>query len=157
VLFERKVIDEQFMTKEAWPLFQRHFNEVSATRDIKLDPDFEKYYAMEKSGVLRCFVARQTNSDNNLMLVGYAFYFVHNNLRQRQSKQAVQDLLFMEKILRGTGVGKKFVDWCDGELRDEGVQVVHQHVKTYLDFGPMLKSLGYRHVENVYSRRLDKN
>ena len=35
------------------------------------------------------------------------------------------------------------------------LQVVSQHVKLAHDFGPLLKRLGYEHVEHVWQRRLD--
>lgn len=156
VVFERRELDHRFMAIEAWPLFERHYKEVSANQDIPLEPDIQKYVMLEKSGMLRVYTVRMENSDGQLMLVGYQFLFVNNNLHYSNSKQATQDILFLEKHLRGTGIGRAFIEWCDAQLRKEGVQVVYQHVKTYLNFGPLLEKLGYKHVENIYSRRLDR-
>lgn len=153
MLFEREVISLDFLTKQLWPLLELHYKEIAAFQDIPLKPDFEKYLTMEKTGSLRCFVARDEESE--MAIIGYAVFFVNQNLHYSTSKQAIQDVLYLEKSKRGIGVGKIFVDWCDGELRKEGVQAVYHHVKTKFNFGPMLESLGYQHLENIYGRRLD--
>lgn len=154
MLFERQIPDEKFLMLEMWPLLQRHYREVAAFKDIDLKPDFDKYLMLEKAGSLRCFVARDVTSDNTLALLGYAVFFVNKNLHYSDSLQAIQDVLFIEKNKRGFGNGKDFINWCDLELSREGVQVVYQHVKTYLNFGPILEDLGYQHIENIWARRL---
>jgi lysylphosphatidylglycerol synthetase-like protein (DUF2156 family) len=58
--------------------------------------------------------------------------------------------------LRGHALGAAFIDWCDQQLRAEGVQVVSHHVKLAHDFGPTLARLGYEHVEAMWQRRLDR-
>lgn len=153
MLFEREVISEAFLTKQMWPLLERHYKEISAFQDIALKPAFEKYLLMERAGSLRCFVT--LDETDEMALVGYAVFFVNHNLHYSDSLQAVQDVLYLERSERGKGAGKTFVSWCDDELRREGVQVVYHHVKTKFNFGPMLETIGYKHIENIYGRRLD--
>lgn len=153
MLFEREILSQEFLKVQMWPLLERHYKEISADQDIPLKPDFQSYLHMEQAGTLRCFVVR--DETDGMALVGYAVFFVHRALHYQTSLQAVQDVLYLEKSSRGAGVGQTFVDWCDQELKREGVQKVIQHVKVYMDFGPMLKKLGYRHVENIWCRRLD--
>lgn len=148
--FERVVISEKFITEVMWPLLERHYKEVSAFPDIPLKPDIEKYLKMQELGTLRCFVVYDEDGE----LIGYQVFFVNQNLHYSGSKQAIQDILYLEKSKRGLGTGKIFIEWCDQELKKERVEVVYQHVKTYLNFGPLLESLGYKHLENIYGRRL---
>lgn len=110
---------------------------------------------MEANGNVRCYVANMTTADGTLALVGYAIFFVNHNLHYSTSFQAVQDVLYFDKHLRGQGLGFKFIDWCDQQLKADGVQVVYHHVKTKFNFGPLLEELGYKHIENIYGRRLD--
>lgn len=135
-----------------YPVFERHYKEISAFQDIPLKPDFEKYMLMEKNGMLRCFVVR--DNKDSMKLCGYALFFVHKNIHYSSSLQAIQDLLYLDKSLRGKGVGRAFIDWCDGELLHDGVELTYHHVKTKFNFGPMLEQIGYRHVENIYVRDL---
>lgn len=150
--FERKVLTEEFLTGQMWPLLERHWKEVSAFLDIPLKPDFAKYVLMEQAGTVRNFIATLEGQ-----LIGYAVFFVHPNIHYSTSLQAVQDVIYLEKSERGLGIGKSFIGWCDEQLRAEGVQVVYHHVKDKLNFGPMLETLGYKRIEAVYGRRLDGN
>lgn len=156
MLFERQKVTMEFMEIQMWPLLERHYVEISAYQDIELKPDFNKYLAMDQVGALRCYVARDENPDTGqLELIGYAVFFVNKNLHYSDSLQAVQDVLYFEKSQRGKGCGGKFIDWCDSQLRKDGVQVVYHHVKTKFNFGLLLESIGYKHIENIYGRRLD--
>lgn len=157
MLFERQKVTMEFMEKQMWPLLERHYVEISAYQDIELKPDFKKYLGMDEAGTLRVYVARDLNqATGELELVGYAVFFVHLNLHYSDSFQAVQDVLYLERSQRGKGIGGKFLDWCDSQLRNDGVQVVYHHVKTKFNFGLLLESLGYKHIENIYGRRLDQ-
>lgn len=157
MLFERQVVTAKFLSTFLWPMIVRHYKEVSANQDIPLEPNLDQYEMLENSGKLRCYVAKQTTSDNTHAIVGYQMFILHRSIKYVSSLEAHQDLLFMDKNLRGEGLGEKFIDWCDGELRSEGVQLVYQREKVRLPFGKTLAKLGYRHVENTWSRRLDKN
>lgn len=134
------------------PLFQLHWGEVGHYRDIPLDVDVEMYCKIEDADCLRIYSAREDDGT----VIGYAFYLLKHNIHYKTSLQANQDIIFIHPEKRG--FGKSFIDWCDGELRKQGVQVVYQHVKNKkeLNFGPLLEKLNYELVDLVYARRLDK-
>ena len=134
---------------ESKPLLESHFKEIAQFQDIPLDPDYDQYIALEKAGFIRCFIARDTDG----AMVGYAVYFVRNNLHYRGSLQAVQDVIFIKPEFRGRG--GRFILWCDEKLKEQGVQVVYHHVKSKFNFGPMLEKCGYELVDLIYARRLD--
>lgn len=137
---------------EMLPLLESHYHEIAHYKDIKLAPNFEKYEAMDRVGLLRIFTARDDVSGE---MIGYCCFFFANNLHYKDSLQAVQDVVFLEKSKRGAGAGKEFIDWCDSELKNEGAQVVYHHVKNKHNFGPMLETLGYELVDLIYARRLN--
>lgn len=145
--FQREQLTLELLN-EAFPLLEKHYAEVAHYKDIPLDPDFERYLQVDKSGNIRAFTAR----DDLGVLIGYAVYFIHQNMHYRSSKQAVQDVIYIDPARRGFGA--KFISWCDAELLADGVQVVYQHIKAAHDFGPMLKRLGYELVDLIYARRL---
>lgn len=138
---------------ELMPLFKRHYDEISANKDIPLEPDVEGYRAVEESDALRLYVARSEGRP-----LGYAMYFVRTNLHYRSSKQAVEDIIFLAPEVRGTGLGIELVNYADDQLREEGVQVVYHHAKlAHPQLGNMLvKRCGYKAIETIYSKRLDK-
>lgn len=137
---------------ELAPLLPEHWREVAYYADIPLDPDTERYEAIENAGGLRCYTAR-----NSGRLVGYAFYFVGPHLHYKGAVVAQQDVLYVERSHRG-GLGLKLIMWCDEQLRAEHVQVVTHHVKNapHLNFGPLLKRKGYEPTDTLWSRRLDQ-
>lgn len=150
--FQRERAHDVYCEME--PLLRKHWEEIAHYADIKLNPDTAFYTAMEDAGALRVFTAR----DDFRKLVGYAVYFVKRNPHYRDSLQAVQDILFLEPANRGTTVGYRLIKFADDGLRDEGVQVVYQHVKAKpeLDFGPLLEKQGYVMVDKIFAKRLDK-
>jgi hypothetical protein len=147
--FEHGQLSEVLIA-ELMPLLKDHWVEVARDADIPLDPDWPVYQKMEEAGAFKIFTAR-----NELgQLIGYNAFFVHHNLHYKSSKQAVQDVIFIDKKSRG--FGRSFIDWCDAELRDIGVQKVYHHVKAKHNFGPMLETLGYELADLIYARRLDE-
>lgn len=134
---------------EAMPLLKLHYIEVAHYQDIELDPDIDQYERMENAGAIRCFVAR----DELGLMVGYAVFFIRHNIHYRKSLQAVQDIIFIDPKKRGFGT--EFIQWCDEQLKIEGIQAVYQHVKIQHDFGPLLKRLGYEPIDVIWGRRLD--
>ena len=132
-------------------LIQLHFNEIAHYPDIPLDPDFNRYSALDHSGVLRVFTIREEGK-----LLGYSIFVVGPNLHYKSSKQAVQDILYLDPEKRGRLVGYQFIKWCDEQLKVEEVQVVYHHIKANYDFGPMLERIGYELIDKIYGRRLDR-
>lgn len=146
--FQREKFDQ--CIAEAMPLLVEHYDEIAHYPDIELDPAMEEYRALEAIGNLRIFTARQ---DGNL--IGYAVFFVRRNLHYRKSVQASQDILFVRKVNRAATIGWRLIEFCDEQLKSEGVQAVYQHVKRAHNFGPLLEKMGYELVDLIYARRLD--
>lgn len=139
------------ITKEVIPLLFAHWKEIAHYDDIKLEPDWESYRALNEAGILKVFTVRTTNAR---VLIGYSVFFVKNNLHYKSSKQAVQDILFIHKDYRGTG--RHFIRWCDQQLKADGIQVVYHHVKKAHNFGPLLERMDYELVDLIYAKRLDQ-
>lgn len=148
--FQQEKLHE--VREEVEPLLRAHFEEISHFQDIPLDPDWQGYAAIEQAGALRIFTVR----DEYRTLIGYAVFMVRVNLHYRGSLQAVQDVLFLDKPLRGRTIGFRFLKWCDDRLRDEGVQLVRHHYKIAHDLGPIFAKLGYEDEDKIVVRRLDR-
>ena len=134
--------------EESLPLIRAHWAEVAPFEEMALEPDFNGYLKAEAAGALRAYTARHEATG----LIGYALFVVNKNLNSRHSLQAVQSALFISKDHRG--FGRAFLDWCDAQLAEEGVEYTLQNVTSKHDFGPMLESLGYKNTERVFTRRL---
>lgn len=148
VVYQREAFVDVF--DELGPLLESHYLEIAHYQDIPLDVDVEAYAAVDRVGFLRIFTARDDGA-----IIGYCAFVVKNSLHYRGSKQASQDVLYLDPDYRGLEHGSGLIEFCDEQLRAEGVQVVYQHVKHKHDFGPLLKYLGYEPIETIYGRRLD--
>ena len=80
---------------------------------------------------------------------------MNHNIHYQDSLQALQDVIYVDRELRGNGIGKEFIKWCEEQLRADGVQAIYQHVKNKHNFGPMLETMGYELVDLIYAKRLD--
>jgi hypothetical protein len=148
ILFSKENARRLFGEHE--PLYKKHVFEVGYFKQDKPEMMWGDYFRIEDAGVLRIFCVRAACSK----LIGYAIYFVRQNLHYASTKIAQCDMIYIEPEYRG-GTGERFVEWIDGHLKAEGVHAVTHHAKTYYDFGSMLKRQKYEHVENIYVRRLN--
>lgn len=139
------------LVAELTPLLHEHFKEIAANQDIALDPRWDVYEQAAASNTLRIFTIRDAGR-----LVGYSVLTVARDVHYKGSVQATQDALFLKVECRGKSVGSQFIKWCDEQLKADGVQVVHQHVSLAHDWGKILERIGYRPIERIYERRLDK-
>jgi hypothetical protein len=136
------------IVEELKPLLALHYHEIAHYKDIELKPDFESYQKLQDIGAIVCFTARRDGQ-----LIGYNLFFVRHNLHYMNSKQAVQDVVFIHPEFRG--FGKNFFIYCDNVLKSQNVQVVYHHIKAAHNFGSMLESIGYKLVDLIYAKRLD--
>ncbi len=155
---------EKFTAKlaaELLPLMKAHYEEIAHFKDIPLDPDFEQYIALEQAGLFRAFIIRadgiaKIEGFEPGAIVGYAGFFVRKNIHYKGSLQASQDVIFVHEKFRHAGVGGEFINFCDEELQEEGVEAIYHHVKVAHNFGPLLKKLDYEEVDVIYGKRLNK-
>ena len=162
VAFGQELFSDLFMG-EAWGLIKAHKAEVAHYADIELEPDVDAYLEKQRLGGLRLYTARNAfeYADGKFYprsgpsLVGYAIFVVAPNAHYKSSVQATQDVLFIEKQYR-KGTGRLFIAYCEDRLRDEGVQVVYQHLKCAHDHPETMAALGYEKIEHVYGKRLDR-
>lgn len=131
------------------PLLPLHYEELAAYKDIPLDPDKDFFVKADEAGMVRVYAARE-----NGKLVGYAVYFVRQDIHYKSIKLAQQDLIFIAPERRGR-FGLRFIRWCEEQLKAENVRLVMCHAKVHNDFGGVFERLGYKAVDKIFYRRLD--
>lgn len=134
---------------EIVPILKDHYLEIAHYKDIRFEPNVSEYFKIEDAGILKVFTAREDD-----LLIGYNVFLVRNNMHYKSSLQALNDIIYIKKEKRG--FGKKFIKWCDEELKSIGVQVVHHHIKFAHDWSPILENMGYVKHDIIMSKRLDK-
>lgn len=138
-------------------LFQ-HWQEVGLDHDaVPLAPDWPYYRAIEKQGIFRMIAMREFGQ-----LVGYNAFFVNRHLHYRHTLHAVNDYFWLAPERRHGWAGVRLLRDSERLLAAAGVVKVMYHVKPHVllgarrsgTAGDLLVRLGYRHVEDVYSKLL---
>lgn len=146
---------ERFGTfaKELPPLFKRHWQEIALNQDnIPLDPDWERYFAFDLSGVLHCLTVR-----SNGVLVGYVFVFVFPHLHYASTAWAQGDIFWLDPAYRRGLAGYRMLRLVEQGLKEVGVKVIHLNTKLHFEasrgtIGKLLARLGYKPTDVVYSK-----
>jgi GNAT superfamily N-acetyltransferase len=124
-------------------------HEETGVYDLPFNPDRERYLGLWNSGDLAFFTVHHTKT---LKLVGFALFFLDNEIQQKDVKSATQSLNFIEKEYRGAGY--TFMKFCDDILKKQGVNSIWRQTSAKFDIGKIYERMGYELVEKSYLRRL---
>lgn len=138
---------------DAVPLWTEHFKEValeSMATKRPFAPDIRRYLALEESGNLAVFTAREDSK-----LVGYAVFIVNSPMHYKKTIYATNDALYIAPSARKGSVGIKFMKWCEQQLvmvSQNRIQIVQWRTKADHNFGKVLEALGYAQDDIVYTK-----
>lgn len=132
-------------------LYQEHWEEVALDKGaIRLNPDYAKYSALAKAGILNVVTARVSGE-----LIGYHISMVWPHIHYADSLTAFTDIFFLKREYRkGTGAGVRLLKFMEKSLRERGVQKIYMGTKLLHDIGPLLERLGYKAIERIYTKVL---
>lgn len=131
--------------------FEGHFEESKHYHDTHLLLDEDAYLRADMRGFLRVYTVRSAEGRP----AGYAVFILASGLKQRASLCAHHDSLYVAPRYRSARLLRDFLNYCDAEMKGEGVAVVHQIVNASLDYGALLISMGYELQSHTYARRLN--
>jgi len=134
-------------------MIQSHWHEIAEDQnEIPLDPDWDRYLALEEQGLFHCRVARR---GGNGMLVGYCNWFVMPHLHYRSTIYATDDLFYVDPEERGGRVGYELIKGCEPHLKELGVKRLIIHDKPAFRDGRLEKlfeHMGYRLWERRWTK-----
>jgi len=136
---------EQFI-QDALPLLEANNLERNLFGE-HLDINEKVYQQCAKTDWLKIYTIRDESE-----LVGYCAYFLFMHSHHKTSLHAKQDVLYIKQGKRGKCL--PFISFCDSQLKEEGVDFIHQSVPHDNDWSPILKRLGYKKLETNYIRGL---
>lgn len=140
-------VEDWFQVKaETAHLWPKHWAEVAVNRDqIKLDPDFDAYDTMARSGMLHIVVARKEGQ-----VIGYHYTIVKPHLHYRQSLSAFTDIFWIEPKHRTGRTPLRLFQFVEKTLKARGVQKAFTGTKLSLDAGPLFKYMGWTETERLF-------
>jgi GNAT superfamily N-acetyltransferase len=135
---------------DATLLLELHWEEIALNKDaIKLNPDWDTYFELEDKGILKIFTAREEGK-----LVGYFVVICRHHLHYKDHLFAFNDVLYLQKEYRKGFTGAKLMKFAEKCLKEDGISVLVVNTKRHKPFDILLSWLGYKHVENVYTKLL---
>lgn len=146
------IIKQEFLNtfrRDAIHLLEQHWVEIALDQDtIKMNPDWEMYECLEADGSLCVFTARTEEGQ----LVGYFVVVVRRNLHYRDHIFAVNDVIYVEKTHRTSGLATSLIQFAERHLREDGVSCIVINTKVHSPFDPLLVNLGFNLIERVYRK-----
>jgi len=132
------------------PLLEKHWEEVALNKEkIKLNPDWDAYANLEDAGVLKIFTAREDGK-----LVGYFVVFVKSHIHYKDHLFCYNDVIFVDEEYRKGFTSPRLIKFAEKCLKADGVEVMIVNTKRHKPFDSLLVWLGYKHIENLYSKVL---
>jgi hypothetical protein len=137
-----------FIARELPPLFEKHWREVALNQDtVPLAPDWDRYFSLDAAEVLRILTVRVAGD-----LVGYHFVFIYPHLHYNKTLFADTDMFWLDPEYRQGRTGYNLLKIVRDTLKGSGVTRHSLRTKLHIQsFEPLLKRLGYKPVETVYS------
>ena len=131
-------------------IFYRHWEEVALDRTvITLDPDWERYAQLDKMNQLHMMTVRDDG-----VLIGYFLAFVWPHIHYKSSMTAWSDIFYLMPEYRFGWTGYKLFKHAEKMLKVLGVQKSYVMTKRHIPLNMLMKRLGYRLIEKVYTRLL---
>lgn len=139
-----KMIEELDTIKE---LAVQDYAEVGEYQGkVKLDPDWDKYIALDNAGALLCCGAYDEDK-----LVGYYISVVSMSLHSKNDMIAGCDALWLHPDYRG-GAGIKLIAFHEKQCKELGVSVITMNVTRHHDISPLLERLGWNMIEKSFGK-----
>ena len=134
-LFQISNSDINEMRSMAELMFEDHYQEVALDKKVmKLDVNWLRYYAMEEQEAVVCLAAWLGHE-----MVGYSVSFVYQHMHYQQVKVIHNDVLFVKKEHRGSGLGVKLIEATETAGRYLECDVLLFHSKPGADLESVLE------------------
>jgi len=138
--------------KDILPLIEEHWELIALNKgSIKLNPDWEQYAALDASGIMKMFTAR-----DNGELVGYFILLVNNSLHYKDHVFAVCDIIFVTPEARKGATGYKLLKYAENWCVENNVSLLNINTKVHMPFDSLLEKTGFNLIERLYSKYLGK-
>ena len=136
------------------PLFTEHWRELALNQDIvPLDPDWDKFYALDIQGILRILTVRVPSGQ----LVGYVFLMAGPHLHYKSTLWGHVDIFWLDPLYRQGWTGIRLFKTLIRDAKTMGL--VNLTVPTKIHFcdnrvTKLLQRLGFKPIETVHAMRL---
>ena len=129
--------------------YDDHYAELSVTKTVPLEPDYESYFTLEKLNLSKVITCRKDN-----VLIGYIIFIITPHLHYKSCVTAVEDIYYVTKQERKGRVGIRLFQFAEQYLKSIGVHRIMYSTKVHLDNSKLFEYLGYTFIEKLYSKMI---
>jgi len=145
-----KILPWLFFEENCNDLFKEHYEEIALNKSVmKLLPNWERYHALEQSGLLICLGAFRGEE-----CIGYSINFFTNHMHYREMFYVQNDLLFVAEEHRKTRVGLDLIRETEKQAFARGAEMMLWHAKENTSLNTLMSRLGYKVQDIIYSKVL---
>lgn len=130
-------------------IFAEHHNEIEEDHKYPLDPDWQRYIAMEANGSLLVVTARCEG-----YLLGYYFAIIAPSLHHKQLRVAYSDMFYIRSEFRLGWTGYKLIRETEKLLKKLKVHKSYLVTKPHYPITILVKRLKYVLTECLYAKHL---
>lgn len=139
-----------FFEENCNDLFKEHYEEIALNKSVmKLLPNWEKYFALEQSGMIMCLGAFLGEE-----CIGYSINFFTNHMHYKEMFYMQNDLLFVAEEHRNTRVGLDLIRETEKQAFARGAEMMLWHAKENTNLSNLMPRLGYAVQDIIYSKVL---
>jgi hypothetical protein len=146
-----KIREPKECFNEISQMFQKHYEELSVTKQFNLNPDFATYWEADKRKILKVVTCENDNE-----IIGYIVYFIGLNLHYKDCLLATEDIYYLKPEYRKGSTGIKMFKFAEKFLKSIGVNMIKYSTKVHLDNSRLFEFLGCEFTEKVFLKKLDK-
>lgn len=148
--YKTLTVDQFISDDRTADLLHSHWDEIALNKQLmQLKPMLDKYYQLEDNGML-LIVGAYTDGE----LVGYSVNFLNQHLHYADLWTCMNDLLFIERDARKTGVGAGLMQRTEELAKTRGAQMMLWHAKENTALAALLPRIGYGVQDIVFSKGL---
>jgi hypothetical protein len=136
--------------REAEGLFKDHQKEAGKFSEDPINIQWEMLSLAEDAGALKSY---KIIAFPSMEIVGYNVYSVQRSPFHAQILAATNVAIYIKPGHRRENA-REFLEFCENQLRELGVEVVYQPVKVWKDWSARLIKMGYSSMEKIYSKDL---
>lgn len=145
-----KELPVQFFEENCADLFREHYDEIALNKNVmKLLPNWEKYYELEKAGMILCIGAFLGEE-----CIGYSINFFTNHMHYKELFYMQNDLLFVAEEHRKTRLGLDLIRATEKLAHAKGADLMLWHAKENTTLCSLMPRLGYKIQDIIYSKVL---
>jgi len=127
-----------------------HYEELTLNKHkVKLNPDWNRYFELERQGKLHLFTLRDQTE-----LVGYSVFFLDTHIHYKDLMVATNDIIYLKKSDRLGTSGIRLIKYSEQQMKLLGADKITWHVKLSQDFRPILHRMGYMDEDIIVGKIL---